>query len=166
MFTLTKTQRHANDINDWYDAFFSYETKSSNGRDVFKLQWKDHCNRSVNSNTFTSTKRKLHSQHNIDLIEKGLHGNIAKLTPHLEQWLKTSANVNLQVLHCFAGRLSGGLNFEETPSKADYSVPSVIPQRVRKPHETKQRHSNTNKVEPQHDDRKSRHRRIKSHEQH
>ena len=49
----------------------------------------------------------------------------------------------------------GGLNFEETPSKADYSVPSVIPQRVRKPHETKQRHSNTNKVEPQHDDRKS-----------
>ena len=26
MFTLTKTQRHANDINDWYDALFSYET--------------------------------------------------------------------------------------------------------------------------------------------
>ena len=25
MFTLTKTQRHANDINDWYDALFSYE---------------------------------------------------------------------------------------------------------------------------------------------
>ncbi len=72
----------------------------------FQLQWKDRCNRSVNSNTFTSTKRKLHSRHSIDLIEKSLHGNIAKLIPHLEQWLKTSANVNLQVLHCFAGRLS------------------------------------------------------------